>query len=138
MSSPEISISLAAEEDAKSLASLTTTVFAACDKAFPIIWGSAEEGLHDKIALHGLFTPTVQREGRVTIKAIDAKGTIMGFATWVLPKPTIAGQGKKGGGGLPDLPGVNVVLWNDKNEGPKKFFDKDVDELEDWRNDPFA
>jgi hypothetical protein len=70
MAPPSITTTLATEEDALRLASVMTAGFAASDVAYPLIWGSAPEGTHDTIAINGLFTP-VQKEGRVTFKAID-------------------------------------------------------------------
>ncbi|CZR59730.1 uncharacterized protein PAC_09624 [Phialocephala subalpina] len=134
MSASALSISLAAEEDASAIASLTTVAFAACDAAYPLIWGSAQEGTHDMIAEKGLFTP-VQKEGRITFKAVDdASGKIVGFVTWIMPKEKVvvsqAGLGQKGIG-LPDLPGVNMELWGEKVAGPRQFHDRDVDESKD-------
>ncbi|KAF8862419.1 acyl-CoA N-acyltransferase [Acephala macrosclerotiorum] len=134
MSASTVSISLAAEDDASAIASITTAAFAACDAAYPLIWGSAPEGTHDMIAEKGLFTP-VQKEDRVTFKAVDdASGKIVGFVTWNMPKEKAVvsqtGKGKKGAG-LPDLPGVNMELWGDKVAGPRQFYDRDVDVSKD-------
>jgi hypothetical protein len=86
------------------------------------------------ISVMGLFTP-VQKEGRVTFKAVDETEKVVGFATWNLPKekvPEKPGDRKKGGG-LPPLPGVNIELWEDKSSGPKEFYYRDVDPTKDIR-----
>ena len=134
MAPPSITTTLATEEDASRLASIMTASFAASDVAYTLIWGSAPEGTHDMISVKGLFTP-VQKEGRVTFKAVDETEKIVGFATWNLPKekvPEKAGDGEKGGG-LPPLPGVNIELWEDKSSGPKEFYYRDVDPTKDIR-----
>jgi hypothetical protein len=88
------------------------------------------------VSVKGLFTP-VQKEGRVTFKAVDREGKIVGFATWSLPKkqvPVAEGEeekAKSGEGGLPELPGVNTELWMSKLSGPKKFYERDVDPSKD-------
>lgn len=134
MTAPNISISLATEEDAPALASVMTAAFAGSDAAYPLIWGSAGEGTHDMVSVKGLFTP-VQKEGRVTFKAVDeANGKLVGFATWNMPKekkeePKTA----ETAGGLPPIPGVNLELWGEKVGGPRKFFDRDVDAEKDIR-----
>src|SRR4051795_10480625 len=123
MAPPNISTSLALDEDAPVLASILTASFAASDAAYPLIWGSAPEGTHDAVAVKGLFTP-VQQEGRVTYKAVDSvSGRIVGFATWYLPQPIVDdGKGaKKGGEGLPNIPGVNMELWKAKLEGLRQY-----------------
>jgi hypothetical protein len=136
MSPPSISISLATEDDAQSLASIMTAAFSACDAAFPLIWGSGLKGLHDMVSMKGLFTP-VQKEGRVTFKAVGREGKIVGFATWSLPKKQVPvaereeEKAKSGGGGLPELPGVNMELWMAKLSGLKKFYERDVDPSKD-------
>jgi hypothetical protein len=123
---------LATEDDAQSLSLLTTASFSASDAAYPLIWGSAPEGMHDVACLKGLFTP-VQKEGRVTYKAVDSTtGRIVGFATWVLPEPKIEG-GEKKKEGLPDLPGVNMELWHETAEGLKWCYDRDVEVDKDLR-----
>jgi hypothetical protein len=134
MAPPSITTTLATEEDASRLASIMTAGFAASDAAYPLIWRSAPEGTHDTISVKGLFTP-VQKEGRVTFKAVDETDKIVGFATWNLPKEKVsekAVDGKKGGG-LPPLPGVNIELWEDKSSGPKEFYYRDVDPTKDLR-----
>jgi len=132
MSIPNISISLATEEDAPALGSVMTAAFAASDAAYPLIWGSAPEGTHDMIAVKGLFTP-VQQEGRVTFKAVDeANGRLVGFSTWNMPKEKKdEPQTAEKAGGLPPLPGVNLELWGEKVGGPRKFYDRDVDASKD-------
>lgn len=136
MSAFTFSISLAVEENASAIASITTAAFAACDAAYPLIWGSAPEGTHDMIAEKGLFTP-VQREDRVTFKAVDdANGKIVGFVTWNLPKEKVVVSQtveEKKEAGLPDLLGVNMELWGDKVAGPRQFYDRDVDVSKDMR-----
>jgi hypothetical protein len=132
MVSSSITTTLALESDASTLASILTAGFEAGDAAYPLIWGVAPEGMHEDISVKGLFTP-VQREGRVTYKAVDSTtGNIVGFATWTLPRPKVEEEEKKKGG-LPDLPGVNMELWNDKAEGPKKSYYRDVQIDKDFR-----
>lgn len=135
MSPSSIPIILATEEDAPTLASIMTAAFSASDAAYPLIWGSAPEGTHDMISVKGLFTP-VQKEGRVTFKAVNTEDKIVGFVTWSLPKerkPDDGSKGKEGSGGMPDLPGVNMGLWMEKLGGPKKLFERDVDKEKDMR-----
>jgi hypothetical protein len=136
-----ISICLATEDDAPSLASVMTTAFASSDKAYPLIWGSAKEGTHDMVTEKALFSP-VQKEGRVTYKAVDTQsGRMVGFATWNMPKAKVAMSETVGKeerkGWLPELPGVNMELWNEKAAGPKKFYERDVDPSKDIRTSPF-
>jgi hypothetical protein len=103
-----------------------TTSFKASDAAYPLIWGKAAEGTHEAIAVKGIFSP-VQIEGRVTYKAVDSTtGRIVGFATWKLASPKSEGE-KKGDSGLPDLPDVNMKLWNEKAEGPEGSVQRDVE-----------
>lgn len=138
MASSNISIVLAEEEDAQSLAAIMTAAFSAGDAAYPLIWTSqAAEGIHDVVAVKGIFTP-VQRELRVTYKAMDGN-QIVGFATWVLPDPNAPkrsarmdsrGEGKKWMG-LPDIPGVNTTLWRVKQEGAWEAAERDVESSED-------
>lgn len=125
---------LALEEDARALASVMTAAFSASDAAYPLIWAGPEapEGIHDEVAIKGLFSP-VQQEHRVTFKATDG-GKLVGFATWDLPKPNIPKKevqvGKEGEDvprGLPDIPGVNTILWSEKLDGPKEAADRDAD-----------
>ncbi|KUJ11994.1 uncharacterized protein LY89DRAFT_688477 [Mollisia scopiformis] len=133
MATSNISISLATEDDAQALASVMTAAFAASDAAYPLIWGSAEEGTHDAISVKGLFTP-VQKEGRITFKAVDdVSGKLVGFATWNMPKekPVVPPQAAEKMGGLPPLPGVNLELWGAKVAGPRKFYDRDFDVYQD-------
>lgn len=132
MPASNITISLAAEEDASAIASVMTAAFAASDAAYPLVWGSVAEGTHDKVAEKGLFTP-VQKEGRVTFKTVDeATGKLVGFATWVMPKEKkVEPQAGKKEGGLPPLPGVNLELWGEKVGGTRKFSQRDVDEEKD-------
>lgn len=139
MSSPTITTTLALETDGPALAALTTLAFSSSDAAYPLIWGNAAPGLHDCVALAALLTP-VQKPGAVAYKAVDsAADTIVGFVKWVLPKPKVKGEtaeAKKGGGGMPDLPGVNMELWNAKNTGPNSFqtfATRDQDLTKDWR-----
>jgi hypothetical protein len=136
-----ISIYLVTEDDAPILASVMTTAFAASDRAYPLIWGSAQEGTHDMVAEKALFSP-VQKEGRVTYKAVDTQsGRMVGFATWNIPKAKVA-MGEAAGkeerkGWLPELPGVNMELRNEKTAGPKQFYERDVDPSKDIRTSPF-
>ncbi|KAE8453020.1 hypothetical protein EG329_012207 [Mollisiaceae sp. DMI_Dod_QoI] len=132
MSTSNVSISLATEDDASALASVMTAAFSACDAAYPLIWGSAPEGTHEMLAEKGLFSP-VQKEGRFTFKAVDeTNGKLVGFATWNMPKEKVVGsQAGEQKGGLPELPWVNMELWNEKTGRPKKFHDRDVDDSKD-------
>lgn len=132
MAPPSITTALALDSDASTLASILTAGFVAGDAAYPLIWGAAPEGMHEDVSVKGLFSP-VQKQGRVTYKAVDStNGNIVGFATWTLPRPRVEGEEKEKGG-LPDLPGVNMELWNDKAEGPKKSYYRDVQIDKDFR-----
>jgi hypothetical protein len=135
----KISISLATEEDAPAIASVMTAAFVTSDAAYSLIWGSAAEGTHDIIAKKGLFTP-VQKEGRVTFKAVDeANGKLVGFATWDMPKEKQdESQTATKEGGLPPLPGVNLELWGEKVGGTRKFSGRDVDDEKDMCMFPFS
>lgn len=128
---------LAEEADAASLASIMTAAFSASDLVYPLIWSSqAAAGIHDIVAIKGLFTP-VQRSLRTTYKAMDGD-QIAGFATWALPdanapKKTLsadAGEMKKSMG-LPDIPGVNTTLWRRKQAGASAAAERDVELSED-------
>ena len=130
-----ISTSLATEEDAPALVSVMTAAFAASDAAYPLIWGAVGDGVHDMVAVKGLFTP-VQKEGRLTFKAVDTQsGKIVGLSTWNMPKAKMdvneEAAKKEPKGGLPDIPGVNMDLWNEKVDGPKKSYYRDVDPTKD-------
>lgn len=137
MSASSITTALATDDDAPVLASIITAAFSGSDAAYPLIWGGAAEGTHDKVSVMGLFTP-VQQEGRVTYKAVSESGEVIGFATWRLPKANSSEdvkvkaqsgtEGKKEDkGGLPDLPGVNMDLWKAKMNGMKEFRERDFD-----------
>jgi len=133
-----INITLATEDDAPRLASLMTAGFASADAAFPLIWGSAPEGTHDMVAEKGLFTP-VQKEGRLTFKALHLNEKIVGFATWSLPKLEASGsleEARKRG--LPQLPLVNMELWEAKMVGPQEFYYRDVEQEKDMRISPLS
>lgn len=93
-------------------------------------------------ALNGLFSP-VQKEGRVTFKAVDGE-RLVGFATWKFPEPKVEEKveegenkntgekdGDKKASGLPEIPGVDTELWRDKLDGPKTFYFRDVDPSKD-------
>ncbi|RDW74166.1 hypothetical protein BP5796_07608 [Coleophoma crateriformis] len=123
MADPTISIQLASDADARHLAALMTAAFSASDAVYPLIWGKVDSKVHDLISERGLFTP-VQKEGRMTYKAVDAEGMILGFATWTLPTER---KETKEGDGLPDLPGVNMELWTVKVLGMRQYSDRDVD-----------
>jgi hypothetical protein len=138
MAPPNITTVLATEEDASTLASLMTLGFSTSDAAYSLIWGGAPEGTHDIVAIKGLFSP-VQKKGRVTFKAMDGH-RLVGFATWNLPKPKVetveeTQEGEKKeetkGSGLPEIPDVNMELWGDKLDGPKRFYYRDVDPSKD-------
>jgi hypothetical protein len=152
MAVPNITTVLASEDDAPALASIMTAAMSSCDAAYPLIWGSAPEGLHDKVAVEGLFTPVIQ-EGRVTFKAVEGgeNGKLVAFAMWNLPNTKAevvdekqeedagkGGGGKKKGNGLPDLPDVNMELWSDKMNGLKEFYLRDVEPSTDVCMSPTA
>jgi hypothetical protein len=63
------------------LASIMTAAFSASDAAYQLIWSRPEaaEGIHDAVAVQGLFSP-VQQEHRLTFKAMDGE-KLVGFAT---------------------------------------------------------
>ena len=140
MAPPNITITLATEEDARTLASVMTTAFSKSDIAYPLIWGGAGDETHAAVAVMGLFTP-VQNESRVTFKALDGE-RLVGFATWNLPKAAApkrkigAVEEVKKSQGLPDIPGVNTTLWSEKVDGPKEGYYRDVEESEDICNLP--
>lgn len=146
MAPPNIATVLASEDDAHTLASIMTAAMSTCDAAYPLVWGSAPEGMHNKVAVMALFTP-VQQEGRVTFKAVEGENAkVVGFATWTLPKAEAkvvdegqeedAGKGEggeKSENGLLDLPGVNMALFDEKLNGLKKFYFRDVEPSTDMR-----
>jgi hypothetical protein len=131
MSVKNISTSLAMEEDAPSIASIMTVAFAASDSAYQIIWGNSSTEMHDMVALHGLLTP-LQRPERVTFKAVDSSGRIVGFATWTLPK--IAPESTDREEELPNLPGINMELWKEKIGVSNDFYRRDVNPSNDMCN----
>lgn len=89
--------------------------------------------MHDKISIAGLFTP-VQKEGRVTWKAVDEEnGRIVGFTTWSFPKSKVEGEEQKKGGAMPKWEGVNMNLFEEKIRGPKEAYFRDVDAERDMR-----
>ncbi|TVY75976.1 hypothetical protein LSUE1_G007873 [Lachnellula suecica] len=128
MAPSSITTSLATEEDAPRLAYVMTVAFAATDTSYPLVWGSAAEGTHEKVAQIGLFSP-VQKEGRVTIKAVDANEKLVGFATWGLPKDEVPTKKEKEG--LPPIPGVRVDLWEEKGNWATDPVERDVDPSKD-------
>lgn len=83
----------------------------------------------------------MQRENRITYKAVDEEGEkrrIVGFVTWTFPKKKVVGSGGEGWNemkeearkeklGLPSLPGVNVDLWMQKMNGTRIFSERDLD-----------
>lgn len=128
MAPSSITTALAEESDARTLASIMTAAFSASDTAYHLIWDGAPEGTHDMMALKGLLSP-VQKEGRITYKAVDEEsGKLVGFASWMMPRKKIA---TGGGGGMPDLPGVNMELWGEKLDGPRKSAERDEDPEKD-------
>lgn len=137
MSNSKFKVLLATDEDGPAMASVVTAAFAACDAAYPLIWGAAPEGVHDMAVLKGMFSPA-QLEWKRTFKAVDENGKVVGLATWTLPKPKPADgeEPKKGGGGLPDLPGVNMELWNAKNLDAGNFSKRDKDDYCDMGMTP--
>ncbi|KAH8594284.1 hypothetical protein B0O99DRAFT_514093 [Bisporella sp. PMI_857] len=129
---PNIILLPATNDDGPALASTMTDSFSGSDIAYHLVWGGAEEGTHDKVALF-LFTPVI-KEYQVTYKAIDVSkdGRIVGFATWRLPRK-IEGEKKKGDGGLPPIPGINRDLFDAKQAGSAPAYERDVDEEQDMR-----
>lgn len=124
-------IRLGQEADASSLAAIMTAAFSATDPAYPLIWGGSAPGTHEMVAVKGIFSP-VQKEGRVTYVAIDTStGTVAGFTTWVLPKEKIS-ESEKSGGRMPDIPGVNMKLWEEKLNGTELARRRDVDPAKDF------
>jgi hypothetical protein len=120
---------LGQESDASTLSSIITDAFAANDAAYKLIWGSTTPGTHEAVATKGLFTP-LQKDRRVTYVAVDASEKIVGFATWELPKEKTASAGK--GGGMPDIPGVNMALFNEKLSGLDEAKSRDFDPTKDF------
>lgn len=68
----------------------------------------------------------------------------MGFATWRLPKPNAPkkalqvedkGVDKKSRG-LPNIPGVNTVLWGEKLDAAKEAAERDAEPSEDMGTFP--
>jgi len=83
MAPPNITTALATDADAPAIALVMTSSFGATDAAFALIWGASpgpKWELHDKFLTDALFTP-VQKEGRVTFKAVDESGGLLGFST---------------------------------------------------------
>jgi hypothetical protein len=132
MSVPKYKVLLATDEDGPAMASVVTAAFAASDAAYPLIWGGVSKETHDMVVLKGMFSP-VQREWRKTFKAVDEDGNVVGLATWTLPKPKPAEgeEVKSGGGGIPDIPGVNMELWRAKNVDGGILAKRDKDEYSD-------
>jgi hypothetical protein len=127
---PQFTTRLGQECDVDTLSSIMTDAFAATDAAYPLIWGSAAPGTHEMVATKGLFTP-LQKEGQITDVAIDASSEkIVGFATWELPKERVPEGGK--GGGMPDIPGVNMQLFNQKLGASRAARSRDVDPTKDF------
>jgi hypothetical protein len=130
---------LALPADTPTLAHIMTRAFSSTDTAYPLIWGSAGDEMHEQLAVNGLFTP-LQREDRVTYVAVDSDGKILGFATWTLLG--MKGDGgkkkeeKKEGGGM-KLEGVNLRLLGEKMEGLSGAKERDVDGGKDLGNYPF-
>lgn len=62
---------------------------------------------------------------------------MVGFATWNLPKPDAPKKKDrdveevKKSRGFPEIPGVKTELWNEKVDGPKEAYMRDVEESED-------
>jgi len=127
MTPENITISLATDSDAPFLASVMTASFAINNPAWSLIWGEGHD-LHDKISIIGLFTPIV-KPFYITYKAVDsANGRVVGFAVWTLPQEEIK---KTGGGGMPELPGVNMDLFNAKHAGGRALSERDCDATKD-------
>jgi hypothetical protein len=126
-------IRLGRDSDVGSLASIITEAFAATDRAYPLIWGSAAPGTHEMVAVKGLFTP-LQKEEQVTYVAVDAPSDrVIGFATWGLPKKKIPKTGKGGSGErMPAIPGVNMELWDVKLNVTEEARRRDVDPTKDF------
>jgi hypothetical protein len=123
-------IRLGQESDVGSLAAIITAAFSATDPAYPLIWGGSAPGTHEMVAVKGLFSP-LQKEGRVTYVAVDTStDAAVGFATWVLPKKKNS-ESEKSGGRMPDIPGVNMKLWEEKLNGTEEARRRDVDPAKD-------
>lgn len=134
----DISIVLAEEEDAPSLAEIMTAAFSASDAAYPLIWtAQAPPGLHDDVALNAIFTP-VQHRLRVTYKAM-AGDRLVGFATWSLPDVNapkkharVEVQGDVNNiPTMPKIPGVEWDLWYLKQKDSQEAGKRDVEPSED-------
>jgi hypothetical protein len=126
---PQFTIRLGQESDVDTLSSIMTDAFAT-DAAYSLIWGSAAPGTHEMVATKGLFTP-LQKDGQITDVAMDASSKkIVGFATWGLPKERVPEGGK--GGGMPDIPGVNMQLFNQKLGASRGAQSRDIDPTKDF------
>jgi len=135
MTNLDVTISLAAESDAPTLASIMTAAFVNSDAAYRLIWSS--DATHTDVAVKGLFNP-VQKAGRLTFKAMTGE-RLVGFATWELPKPNALEkedslekvEETSNPRGLPDIPGVNTKLWNEKVNRPRAAYERDMDTSKD-------
>jgi hypothetical protein len=82
------------------------------------------------VAVKGLLSP-LQKEGQVTYVAVDTSSQkVVGFAMWNLPRQKIPAGGK--GEGMPDIPGVNIKLLDEKFNGTQKARSRDVDLTTDF------
>lgn len=125
-------IRLGQDSDVGSLASIITAAFASTDHAYPLIWGAAAPGTHEMVAVKGLFTP-VQKEGKVTFVAVETStNSVVGFATWDLPKKKLPKTGKGSGERIPDISGVNMKLWEEKLRASEPARERDVDPTKDF------
>jgi hypothetical protein len=123
-------IRLGQESDVGNLSRIMTDAFAATDPVYPLIWGTAAPGAHEMVAVKGLFSP-LQNEGRVTYVAVDTSSEkVVGFATWDLPRQKIPDSGKAGR--MPDIPGVNMKLLDEKFNGTQGARRRDVDPTADF------
>lgn len=123
-------IRLGQETDVGNLSRIMTDAFAATDPVYPLIWGASAPGTHEMVAVKGLLSP-LQKEGQVTYVAVDTSSQkVVGFAMWNLPRQKIPAGGK--GEGMPDIPGVNIKLLDEKFNGTQKARSRDVDLTTDF------
>ncbi|TAQ90805.1 hypothetical protein B7494_g827 [Chlorociboria aeruginascens] len=107
-----------------------TAAFASTDQAYPLIWGSVGDKVHEDIAKLAIFTP-VQKPGRVTYTAVEsATNRIVGFTIWTL----LAEKKEEAvdtSGGVPDIPGVNMDLWRWKLASGRTAWGSKMDRSKD-------
>lgn len=87
------------------------------------------------VAVKGLFSP-LQKEGEITYVAVDTSSEkVVGFATWQLPKQNVPEKGNEGER-IPDIPGVNMKLWDEKLNGTQAARRRDLDPTKDFCKPP--